>query len=96
MIPGSVSKMSEATVASAATITAKADLVNVTGTTQINTIIPGLGTAVCQFLVLNPRDGAVTLGTSGNIAVGVALVQNRPCVMVWSKAAQKWLIESGV
>ena len=96
MIPGSVSKLKEDTVASAATITAKADLVNVTGTTQINTIVPGLGTAVSQFLVLNPVSGALTLGTSGNIAVGVALVQNRPAVMVWSKAAQKWLIESGV
>ena len=42
MIPGSVSKLSERTVASAATIEAKADIVNVTGSTQINTIIPGL------------------------------------------------------
>lgn len=96
MIPGSISKMSEQTIPSAASITAKADIVNVTGSTQINTIIPGLGTGFSQFLVLNPRDGAITLGTSGNIAVGVALVQNRPCMMVWSKAAQKWLIESGV
>jgi hypothetical protein len=96
MIPGSVSKLSESTVASAATITAKADLVNVTGSTQINTIVPGLGTAVSQMLVLNPISGGITLGTSGNIAVGVALLQNRPSVLVWSKAAQKWLIESGV
>lgn len=96
MIPGSVSKLSEVTVASAATIFAKADIVNVTGSTQVNTIIPGLGTAVSQFLVLNPVSGALTLGTSGNIAVGVALVQNRPAVLVWSKSAQKWLIESGV
>lgn len=96
MIPGSVSKLSEQTVASAASITAKADIVNVTGSTQINTIVPGLGTAVSQFLVLNPVSGALTLGTSGNIAVGVTLVQNRPSILVWSKAAQKWLIESGV
>jgi hypothetical protein len=96
MIPGSISKCSEQTIASAATITAKADLVNVTGSTQINTIIPGLGTAVSQFCILNPVSGALTLGTSGNIAVGVALVQNRPSMLVWSKAAQKWLIESGV
>jgi hypothetical protein len=96
MIPGSVSKLSESTVASAATIFAKTDIVNVTGSIQVNTIIPGLGTAVSQFLVLNPVSGALTLGTSGNIAVGVALVQNRPSILVWSKSAQKWLIESGV
>lgn len=96
MIPGSVSKLKEDTVASAATITAKADVVNVTGATQINTIIPGLGTAVSQFLVLNARDGAVTLGASGNIAVGLALAQNRPVFLVFSKAAGKWLINSGV
>jgi hypothetical protein len=96
MIPGSVSKLSEQTVASAASITAKADIVNVTGSTQINTIVPGLGTAVSQFLVLNPVSGGITLGTSGNIAVGVTLVQNRPSILVWSKSAQKWLIESGV
>lgn len=96
MIPGSVSKLKEDTVASAATITAKADLVNVTGTTQINTIVPGLGTAVSQFLVLNCVSGAVVLGTSGNIAVGLTTAQNRPQLLVWSKAAQKWLINSGV
>jgi hypothetical protein len=95
MIPGSVSKLSETTVASAATITAKGDIVNVTGSVQINTIIPGLGTAVSQFLVLNSISG-VTLGTSGNIAVGLAVVANRPVFLVWSKAAQKWLINSGV
>jgi hypothetical protein len=94
MIPGSISKLSEMTVASAATITAKADIVNVTGTTQINTIVPGLGIAVSQFLVLNAVSGAVTLGTSGNIAVGVALVQNRPTTLVFSKSAGKWLIGS--
>jgi hypothetical protein len=55
-----------------------------------------LGTAVCQFCIINPVSGALTLGTAGNIAVGVALVQNRPAMLVWSKAAQKWLIESGV
>lgn len=96
MIPGSVSKLSESTIASAATITAKTDIVNVTGSTQVNNIIPGLGTQVSQFCVLNPVSGALTLGASGNIAVGVALVQNRPAMLVWSKAAQKWLIESGV
>jgi hypothetical protein len=96
MIPGSISRLTESTIASAATITAKTDIVNVTGSTQVNTINPGLGANFPQMLILNPVSGALTLGTSGNIAVGVALVQNRPSVLVWSKSAQKWLIESGV
>lgn len=92
MIPGSVSKCSESTVASAATIYAKADIVHVTGTTQINNIIPGLGTAVGQFLLLVAVDGAITLGTSGNILVGIALAQNRSCLLVYSKKLGKWTI----
>jgi hypothetical protein len=96
MIPGSVSKLVEQSVASAATITAKADIVKVSGTTQINTIIPGLGTSHGQFLVSVPTDGAVTLGTSGNILVGIAAAQNRAVFLVFVKSLGKWLINSGV
>jgi hypothetical protein len=96
MIPGSVSKMSEATVASAGTITAKADIVYVTGAVAVQTIIPGLGTMQSQFLVLVPTDGALTIGAAGNILVGIAAVQNRAVFMVWSKKLQKWIINSGV
>jgi hypothetical protein len=96
MIPGSVSKLSEATVASAATIFAKADIVYVAGGTQVNNITPGLGTAVSQLLILVPLAATLVLGTSGNIAVGITAVINRPVFMVWSKSLQKWLINSGV
>jgi hypothetical protein len=92
MIPGSVSKMVEATVASAATITAKADIVKVTGSTTVNTIVPGLGVAHSQFLVLIAVDGAVTLGTSGNILVGLSASQNRAVLLVFVKSLGKWVI----
>lgn len=95
MIPGSVSKLSETTLPFAATITAKADIVHIVGAGTINTIIPGLGTAVSQFLVLNSNAASV-LGTTGNIAVGLTMVINRPVFLVWSKKLQKWLINSGV
>lgn len=95
MIPGSISKLSEATVASAATITAKADIVYVTGAVQVNTINPGLGTAQSQLLILIPTTG-LTLGTSGNILVGIAAAVNRAVFLVWSKSLQKWVINSGV
>lgn len=96
MIPGTVSKLSETTVASAATISAKADVVKVTGSTQINTIQPGLGPGQSQFLVLVPIDGAITLGTSGNINVGIAAAQNRAVFLVFVRSMNKWLINSGV
>lgn len=95
MIPGVVSKLSETTVASAATITAKADIVKVTGTTQINTILPA-NPDRCQFVILVPVDGAVTLGTTGNILVGIAMAQNRAVWMVYIESLQKWSIDSGV
>ena len=92
MFSGSVSKMAEGTLASAATIFPKSDVVRVTGSTQINQIMPALGTALDQLLVLVPTDGAITLGTSGNIAVGVSMPQNRATFLVWSKLSGKWII----
>jgi hypothetical protein len=96
MIPGSVSKRSETTVASAATIRATADVVKVTGSTTVNNIIPGLGPGQSQFLILIPTDGAVTLGTSGNINVGIAMAQNRAVFLVFLRSTAKWYINSGV
>lgn len=96
MIPGSVSKLTESTVASAATIKVKTDIVKVTGAVAVNTILPGLGTRQSQFLILIPTSGALTIGTSGNILVGLAAVQNRAVYMVWVDSLQKWVINSGV
>lgn len=96
MIPGMTSKMSETTVASAATIVAKSDIVKVTGTTGINTILPNLGGGFGGFLVLVPVDGSIVLGTSGNINVGITAVVNRAVFMVYVRSLGKWIINSGV
>jgi uncharacterized protein YpmB len=96
MIPGSVSKLTEATMASASAITAKTDIVNLTGTTAVQQIVPGLGAAQSQFLVLVPKDGSVVLGTSGNIAVGITALQNRAVFLVYVRTLGKWVINSGV
>jgi len=95
MIPGTTSKLSESVVASAATITAKSDIARVTGTTTINTINPSFE-GFSGFLVLIPVDGTVTLGTSGNILVGINAVVNRAVFMVFNKVTGKWYINSGV
>ena len=95
MIPGSVSKLSEGIVASAATITVKTDIVSLTGTTQINTILcPLMGSNIMVILV--PVDGSIILGTSGNILIGITAVINRAVWMLWNKRVGKWVINSGV
>lgn len=96
MIPGQTSKFSEVTVASAASIDAKADIVKVTGTTQINTIIPSFGGGFGGQIVLVPVDGAVILGTSGNILVGITAAVNRAVVLTYLRSTAKWYINSGV
>jgi hypothetical protein len=96
MIPGTTSKLSESTVASAATIDAKTDIVIVTGTTQINTINPYFGGGFSGFLVLIPNAGSVILGTSGNILIGITAVINRAVFLVYCKSSGKWYINSGV
>lgn len=96
MIPGSVSKLAQVTVASAATILPKGEYVRATGTTGINTIVPPLGYNMSQLLFLHPVDGSIVLGTSGNILVGITAVINRVVPLFWSAKDQKWVICSGV
>ena len=97
MIPGTTSKLTESTVASAASISVKTDIVVVTGTTAINTIIPNFGGGFSGFCVLIPNNAAgVTLGTSGNILVGIAAAQNRAVWLTFVKSLGKWVINSGV
>lgn len=95
MIPGVQSKLTESVVASATTITTKTDTVRVTGSTQIETILsPLLGNGLMVILI--PVDGAVVLGTSGNILVGITMAVNRAVLLVYSKTVGKWYIQSGV
>jgi len=95
MIPGTQSKLSESIVASADSIVVKTDINHITGSTTINTISSPLMSS-SMIIILIPVDGAVTLGTSGNILVGIAMAVNRSVTMIWSKRVGKWYIESGV
>lgn len=96
MIPGTTSKFSESTVASAATIDAKTDIIKVTGTTGINTINPNFGGGFGGQVVLIPVDGGVVLGTTGNILVGITAAVNRAVILTYLKSTAKWYINSGV
>ena len=93
MIPGTTTKLSESVVASAASVDAKSDILKVTGTTQINTIIPYVG-SFSTIIWLVPVDGAITLGTSGNILIGGTAAQNKATVMVFVRTLGKWVINT--
>ena len=96
MIPGRTTKLSESTVASADAIDAKSDIVLVTGGVAVNTIRPNFGGGFSGGIVLIPVSGALTLGTTGNILVGLAAVQNRSVHMTYVRSLGKWIINSGV
>ena len=96
MFPGLTTKLSEETLASADAISPKSDLVRITGSTAINIINPAFGGGFSGTLILVPVDGAVVLGTSGNILVGITMAVNRAVQLFWSKSAAKWYIDNGV
>lgn len=90
MIPGTTTKLSEETLASAATIEPKSDLVKLTGTTDLATIKPSFGGGFSGILFIVPLDGTVTTTTTGNIPVAVVMPQNRVTVLVYSKKENKF------
>lgn len=89
MFPGLTTRLSEQTVASTTSITVSSDLVRITGSTAIATIIPKYDgfSGIC---ILVPTDGTLGLLTTGNIAIAVTMAQNRTTVLVYSKAAGVW------
>jgi hypothetical protein len=92
MIPGSTTKLSESTLASAATIYPKTDLIRVTGSTQIDNIVPAFGGGFSGILLLLPVDGALTVSTTGNVVGGgsISALQNKVTMLVYSKSQSKW------
>ena len=90
MIPGTTSKLTESTVASAATIDARTDIVHVTGSTSIVNINPSFGGGFGGILIVVPTDGAVATTAAGNIAVAVTMPQNRATLFVYSLTLGKW------
>jgi hypothetical protein len=88
MIPGITSKISESTLVAAATIIPKTDMVRVTGTTAIATIVPPYA-GFSGILLLSP-DAAFTTVTTGNISLASTAVANKLLIMAYSKVNNKW------
>lgn len=96
MIPGRFMRCSETVLPSADTLKVTHDIMILTGTVQLNTLLPAAGFmgAECQMVVILTQ-GIVVIGTTGNILVGTTTVVNRPVVLVWSRNLQKWAIVGG-
>ena len=89
MFQGFVSKRTERVLASAATITADADVLVITGTAAIANIIPKVGGIANQEVTIISLGAATTVAT-GNIAVALTMVANRAQKFVYSKSQGKW------
>ena len=94
MFPGTTSKVSESTLAASTTINPKTDLVRLTGTTTIATIIPNFGGGFSGIQYLTPVDDTVTVDTSGNVLVGQTMALNRVYTFIYSKIQAKWYIHA--
>ena len=94
MIPGYGStRLSEQVIASAASITVKADLIRLTGTTQVDNILgppTNMGRDASMIFIYTP-DAGVTISAAGNVAVSIALVTNRVYCYIFSFLAAKWI-----
>lgn len=90
MFPGSTTKLSEETLASATSINPTKDLVLLTGSTAIATIVPHYGGGFSGILLLVPLDGTLATTTAGNISLVVTMAQTQVTVLVYSKAQNKW------
>jgi hypothetical protein len=88
--PGRFSKLSELpTIASATTITPYSELVQVSGTTAIDTItVPATGGFSTALYVV--PTGIFTWTTNGNIGLAGTAVVGKLIVFVYSKVAGKW------
>lgn len=90
MFPGLTTKCSEEILASAASISPKADIVRLTGTTTIATIVPTFGGGFGGVLFIVPTGGNVQTTTTGNIMNAVTMVDEQVCVLVYIKSEAKW------
>jgi hypothetical protein len=92
-IPGMVGRLREVLVASTTTIgPVRGEILKVTGTTGINTINPNFGGQFGQEIRMITVDGAVTLGTTGNILIGTTTTTNKITILTYVPTLSKWAI----
>lgn len=89
MYPGTFSKLSESTLASATTLVPKTEVVRVTGTTAIVNITPPAVSGYSTVLYVIPT-GIFTWTAAGNIGLAGTAVVGKLIVFVYSKSQNKW------
>jgi hypothetical protein len=91
MIPGLTTRLSEETLVTATTISPLSDLVIVTGTTNVATIVPPptFGGRSAGLMIFVAVDGFATV-TTGNVATAVTIPVGKTCVFVWSNIKSTW------
>lgn len=91
MFQGTVSRQSVSVQASSTSgVVANTDVIELTGSTQIETITPRVAGVGSQVVWLVPTAGAVALGTSGNIAAAETCPQNKATPLVYLQSTEKW------
>lgn len=76
------------TMASATVIAPTTFLTKLTGAVAIATITPPI--TGCHMLALVSVDGAIVIGTGGNVLVGYTTVINRPILMIYDPVQGKY------
>lgn len=90
MIPGLTTRLSEGQLVTATTISPKSDVVFISGTTAVATIIPPFeGFSGILFIVATDAAGFATT-TAGNIQLVVSLTANVATAFIYSKKNAKW------
>lgn len=92
--PGFVSRFGEERIIAAATIgPVKRELIVLSGTTTLTTILPNFGGQFGQEIRLLTPDGALTIGTTGNILVGTTTSTNLVTILTYYPSQSKWAIK---
>jgi len=92
MFQGTQTKLAETypAIASAASINPKTDIISISGTAEITTIVkPNNGLGASSILFIIPT-GAFTTALGGNIALASTGVVGKLLIMVYSRANDKW------
>ncbi len=80
------------TIASATTIAPTTMLSKITGSTALSIITPPVtGDHVLWFVTV---DGAIVIGTGGNVLVGYTTILNRPIALIYDSKQAKYYIQS--
>jgi hypothetical protein len=81
---------SNTAVASTTTISPTGDVVRITGTTAIQTINLPVPNFVGPLYIYETDSSVASLGTSGNIALGVTLTRYKVFTLIYDSGTSKW------